>query len=489
MLKELQLPLNNDEAIEQAKRLHALHCEEREALDQVRRYWRGRQSLPALVPEGVPLQVRRLAEMSRVNVCRIVIDSLAQSMFVDGFRAEQESEDTAIWSAWQANKLDARQTGIHRATFAYGAGYAVVLPGDSAPVIRGVSPRNMTTLYGEDQDWPMWALERLGHGLWRLYDEESTYYLEYKDDAKGWVFVERRDHNLEVTPVVRYLDEDDLDADDDIGGENERPGECRPILGGQITPLMPIQDQVDFTTFGLLSTQHFNGFRQRYAIGWIAPSEKELMDQMLSGDDDDPEATARAAAAARHAAQMQVGVDQFMTFDENPEDMKIGEFAETNLEGYIRSREASLRHAATLSQTPVHELIGELVNLSAEALIAAENGRERKVDERKALLGEAHEQTLWLAGKIANTDIPNDAQVVWRDTSARAFNTTVEALGLMVEKLGVPAEELWERIPGATRQDIERWKKTAKQGDSFDELTALLNRQATPPTPPAPSPA
>jgi hypothetical protein len=477
------LPLTKEAVIEQAKILHALHVTEREALDRVRRYWRGRQALPGVVPEGVPIQVRRLAEMSRVNVCRVVIDTLAQSMFVDGFRAEQDAEDAAIWSAWQANKLDARQTGIHRATFAYGAGYAVVLPGDSAPVIRGVSPRNMTVLYGEDPDWPIWGFERLGRGLWRLYDDSAAYYLSYRDDAKGWEWVETAEHGLEVTPVVRYLDEDDLDAGDDVPAENDRPGETSSILGGQITPLMPIQDQVDFTTFGLLTAQHYAAFRQRYAIGWVAPSEKELMEQMLSGDDEDPEATARAAAAARRAAAMQAGADRFWTFDENPEDMKIGEFAETNLEGYIRSREASLRHAATLSQTPVHELIGEMINLSAEALVAAENGRERKVDERKALLGESHEQTLWLAGKIARTEIPDDAQVVWRDTSARAFNTTVEALSAMVEKLGVPAEELWERIPGVTRQDIERWKKAAKEGNSFDRLTEVLNRQATPPSP------
>lgn len=480
------MPLSPEAAIEQAKIMHGLHGPEREALDRVRRYWRGRQALPAVVPEGVPLQVRRMAEMSRVNVCRIIIDTLAQSMFVDGFRAEKESEDTAIWSgAWQPNKLDARQTGIHRATFAYGAAYATVLPGDTAPVIRGVSPRNMTTLYGEDPDWPMWAFERLGRGLWRLFDESSVYYLSFKKDAKGWEFVSSEEHRLEVTPVVRYLDEDDLDAGDDVGLERERAGECDLIVGGQIVPVMPVQDQIDFTTFGLLVAQHYSAFRQRYAIGWVAPSERELMDQMLSGEDDDPEATAKAAAAAKRAAAMQAGADRFWTFDEDADKMKIGEFAETNLEGYIRSREASLRHAATLSQTPVHELIGEMINLSAEALVAAENGRERKVDERKALLGESHEQTLWLAGKIANTEIPSDAQVVWRDTSARAFNTTVEALSAMVEKLGVPAEELWERIPGVTRQDIERWKKARKQGDSFDRLTEVLDRQAKPPSPAA----
>ena len=159
--------------------------------------------------------------------------------------------------------------------------------------------------------------------------------------------------------------------------------------------------------------------------------------------------------------------------------MKLGEFEQTNLDCYIKSREASLRHAATLSQPPVHERIGERVNLSAEALVAAENGRERKVDERKALLGESHEQMLWLAGKAGGIEIPNDAQVVWRDTSARAFSATVDALGKLVTMLGIPPQELWEKVPGASRQDIERWKRAAETGDPFVFLQDTLERQAS----------
>lgn len=458
-------------AVDQAGRLKGFQSSERAALDVVRRYWRGRQELPAVIPSTAPAEVRTMGRIARVNVCAIVIDSLSQSMFVDGFRAKQESDDVDIWGAWQSNKLDARQTGIHRAAFAYGAAYAIVLPGDSGPVIRGKSPRLLTAVYGEDPDWPMWALEKLGGGLWRLYDDEAIYYLS--EGKKGFEFNDSKKHGLPETPVVRYLDEDDLDAGDDVEAED---GDV-PLLQGQVAPLMSVQDQIDLTTFGLLVAQHYAAFRQRYAIGWVAPSEKELMERMLSGKDEDPEETVIAAAAARKAAAMQSGASQLWTFDENPEDMKLGEFEQTNLDGYIKSREASLRHAATLSQTPVHELIGELVNLSAEALVAAENGRERKVDERKAMLGEAHEQTLWLAGKAGEVDVPSDAQVVWRDTSARAFSATVDALGKLVTLLGIPPQELWERVPGATRQDIDRWKAAAAQGDAFKVLEDTLARQ------------
>ena len=449
------MPLSADGAVEQARRLMEFHQTEREQLDTVRRYLKGRQALPAVIPSGSKNEVKVMARSSRVNIMPIVVNSLVQSMYVDGFRAKLEADNADVWGAWQANRLDARQTGIHRAAATYGTAYAVVLPGDTAPVIKGVSPRSMTTLYGEDPDWPMWALERLGGGSWRLFDEEAVYYLSERQDPdptrRGLRFDESRVHGLGVTPVVRYVDEDDLDADDEVEPEGQ-VFETRslPTLG-QVVPLMPLQDQIDLTTFGLQIAQHYGAFRQRWIIGWTAENE---------------EATLKAAAS------------KVWTFDEDPEEMKLGEFEQTNLDGYIKSREASLRHAATLSQTPVHELIGELVNLSAEALAAAEAGKDRKVEERQALSGESHEQTLWLAGRIMGVDVPDDAQVVWRDTSARSFAATVDALGKLTQMLGIPPQELWERVPGATRQDIARWRAAAQQGDSFRVLTDMLERQA-----------
>lgn len=442
------MPLTPERAVEQAQILHGYHLAERGPLETIRRYWKGRQALPAVIPSSAPNEVRTMARIARVNVCSIVVDTLAQSTFVDGYRTKDEADDAEVWQAWQANRMDARQVGIHRAAYAYGASYAVVLPGDPFPVIRGVSPRSMTAVYGEDPDWPLWALERLGGGLWKLYDDEAIYYLSLKAPAGTTVpvfeFVETREHDMGVTPVVRYLDEDDLDADDDV--ETGEP------MRGQVAPLIALQDQIDLTTFGLLVAQHYAAFRQRYILGWVAEDETE---------------------------KMKAGASQLWTFDVDAAEVKVGEFEQTDLKGYIESREASLRHAATLSQTPVHELTGTLVNLSAEALAAAEAGRDRKVDERKTGLGESHEQTFWLVGRAGGIEIPEDAEVRWRDTSARAFAATVDGLGKLATMLGIPPQELWEQVPGVTRQDVERWKAAAQSGDAFADLVARLDADAT----------
>jgi hypothetical protein len=445
------MPLNPTKAVEQARLLHEFHLTERQDLDIIRRYWKGRQRLPAIIPRGVPSEVRVMAASSRVNVMPIVVNSLVQSTFVDGFRTQDDdAKNVDVWTVWQANRMDARQTAIHRAAYGYGTSYAVVLPGDPVPVIRGVSPRSMTCLYGEDPDWPLWALERLGRGSWRLYDDEASYFLQVSDDGK-FEWLDTQKHGAGVTPVVRFLDEDDLDEGDEPDAEDLTTWSHDVIVTrGQVAPLMPLQDQIDLTTFGLQIAQHYGAFRQRWIVGWAAKSEKEAV-----------------KAAASHV----------WTFDEEPDSIKLGEFEQTTLDGYIESREATLRHVATMSQTPVHELNGALINLSAEALAAADSSRERKVGERKTILGESHEQILWLSGRYAGIEVPNDAEVVWRDTSARAFAATVDGLGKLAQMLGVPPEELWERIPGTTQQDVRRWKAAAQNGNAFEQLMSNLERQ------------
>lgn len=441
------MPLTPDQAVEAATALLKTRGSERLVLDEVRRYWTGAQRLPPIIPDKSPRIVREMARMARVNIIDLVIESFAQSLFVDGFRADTDTDNHDVWAIWQANKMDARQSGIHRAALAYGTAYAIVLPGAPEPVIRGVSPRMLTAEYDDDDDdeWPVRALEwRPFSKTFRLYDETSVYTLGGAD--KTLSFVKSLDHDVGYVPIVRYREEDDLDTADDVLDWSLRSltryVTTKP-LPGQVWPLMAIQDQIDGITFNLLVAQHFAAFRQRYVIGWTTEDENE-----------------KAQAAA----------SQLWTFEDPT--VKVGDLAETALGGYIDSRKESMRHAASLSQTPSHELIGELVNLSADAIAAAEAGRDRKVIDRQTMFGEAHEQTLRLAGQLGGIDVPDDAQTRWRDTSARSLSALVDALGKAATMLGIPPDELWERMPGVTQQDVERWR-ARKLKEKADALAAI----------------
>jgi hypothetical protein len=481
--------LSPDQAVTRARELLDYHTSERTKLDRIRRYWKGRQRLPAVIPRSAPREVRVMAAIARVNICDIVVESLTQSLFVDGFRAEivrdtqgeavedgqggeTFDENTAGWDSWQRNKLDRGQSRTHRAAVAYGTGYAVVTPGAvggrSVPLVTTRSPRKLLAMYDENPDYPAYALERprARGGPWRLYDDELVHRLWLQTGGSdGGAFMRRPDssapHGLDVCPVVRFSDVEDDDLDDEPASESVGwPGGITDgIVAGQVAPLVPLQDQIDLITFNLLVAQHYTAFRQRWAVGWLGSEELRM-----------------ASAAS-----------QLWTFEDHPDDLKLGEFSQTELTGYIKSREASLRHAATLSQTPVHELIGELINLSAEALAAAEAGKDRKVDERKTGFGESWEQVFSLVGKLTGDTVPDDAEVVWRDTSARSFAQVVDGLGKLAQMLQIPPEALWERVPGVTQQDIRRWKALRREGDAFQSLEARLRRQAEGAIPPAPN--
>lgn len=242
-------------------------------------------------------------------------------------------------------------------------------------------------------------------------------------------------HDVGHVPVVRYVSDDDLDGD----------------LEGVIEPHMPLQDQIDVTTFSLLVAQHYGAHRQRYVIGWLADDENE-----------------RAKASA----------SSFWTFEDD--DVTVGEFAQTDLKGYIESREATLRHLATVSQTPVHELLGTMANLSAEALVAARDSHNRALEQYRTLFGESHEQTLELAGRIEGTGVDVGAWVRWRDMEARSLAAAADAFGKLVTQLGIPAEAFWDRVAdvmGVSQQEVNEWRRLAESGDSLSNMAALLDRQ------------
>lgn len=447
------------EAIDVAQDLRKAQQADREQLDILRRYWKGTQPLPAVIPGDAPAEVREMARVARVNIIKIVIESITQSLFVTSLRVSSQEQDDVVdraWQIWQANRMDARQSGLVRATTAYGAGYLVGLPGKPTPVMRPVSPRRMTAMYGDDDAWPMFALEWMPRvQAYRLYDNEAVYPLRLgRDSDRMEIAGDVGEHGAGVTPVVRFRDSEDLDEDDEPAsgiGNGMRLAPRSSVTAGQVAPLVELQDQMNLTSFGLKAAEWYSAFRQRWAIGYKPGSSTE---------------------------KMQAAASQFWTFDEDPDRMRIGEFGQTDLRGYLDSRQESAKFAATLSQTPVHELIGELVNLSAEALAAAEIGRDRMVDERKTGQGESYEQALRLVCAYEGLALPEDAEVIYKDTSARAFGAVVDALGKIAQMLQVPPRALWSKIPGVTKQEIERWEQMFEEGDSISQLNDLLAEQA-----------
>lgn len=102
--------LSKDDAVAQARAMLDHRRTKIGRLNRIREYVRDTYA-PSWLPSGVPTELRTLANMSRVNLLKLVVDSVTQAMYVDGYRAPGAADDEAAWVLWQRNRMDARQIG------------------------------------------------------------------------------------------------------------------------------------------------------------------------------------------------------------------------------------------------------------------------------------------------------------------------------------------------------------------------------------------
>ncbi len=419
---------------------------ERARLDVIDGWLRWNHDTPHR-PRQATEEYKQLAARAEAPWGDLIVSSVAQTLYVDGYRRPKAPDDSSGWDVWQANGMDARQVAIFRASLGYGSAYGTVLPGttlggEPMPQMRGVSPREMLAVYEDPawDDWPVYALRvrRSGCGFdLSLFDDQCVHKLRLSDLFDRPVYIGETVHGAGVAPVVRYANRLDLEG----------------RLTGEVEPFIPLLGRIDQTVFDRLVVQRFGAWIVRTIAGMSVTE------------------SAAAAGITPEAAKMRLRVEDFLTA-EDP-NTKFGALPATPLDGYIKAREADLHDLAAVSQTPAFEILGQMANLSAEALAAAKSSQTAKSDERKHTLGEAAEQHIRLAcHMMGRADAAADflAQVRWADTSIRSLSQAADAYSKMVEGLRIPPEILWPKIPGLTQQDIDEAKRIIDNAGGMDAL-------------------
>lgn len=456
--------MSPEQVVTVSEDLLALWRTERTKLDRIDRWSRWDHDAPHR-PRHATAEYLELAARAQAPWGDLIVGSVAQTLYVEGFRRPSAPDDETGWRIWQANGMDGRQVALHRAVLTYGLAYGVALPGrtlggEPMPTIRGVSPREMIAVYDDVavDDWPMYALrataKRGGRLDVRLYDAEAEYRMvvdQHGGKPRLNAAVEGGPvvlHGAGVTPVVRYTNRFDLEG----------------RSTGEIEPFIPVLGKIDQTSFDRLVVQRFASWIVRTIAG-------------MSVFD-----TAEATNTSTDQVKMRLKVED-MLVAEDP-DTRFGSLPATPLDGFIRAHESDLTTLAAVSQTPAYELLGQLANLSAEALAAARASLTAKSDERKHTLGEHHEQLIRLGLHLAgDTEGAADfsAQVRWADTTIRSLAQAVDAYGKLTQMLGYPAEALWSKVPGMTQQDIEEAKVIAERGGVLEDLLQRMTDGQTSP--------
>lgn len=451
------MALTREKAIDVVKgRLWPLLQLERERVARIDRWMRWDHDNPHR-PRYATREYKDLADRAQAPWGRRVVTAVTDQLYVEGYRAARAASDAAPWVWWQENGLDARQIAVHEAAIGYGLSYNVVLPGKSwlgekMPMIRGLDPSQMVAVYEDPawDDWPIYALRadsvKVGdRDAWklRLYDDTDVHRLVLSSSGDSLEYVRSESHGVGVCPVVRFTNHLDL----------------RGRASGDIEPIIPVLGRIDQTTFDRLVVQRFASWKVRTIAGMAKPETPE------------------DAAAER----LRLKVEDILIASDP--DTKFSTLDETPLGGFIEAHDADVRALAALSQSPAHELVGQMANLSAEALAAAESSLTRRVTRVKHPLGESWEQTLRLAGRVmGDTEAAKDfaSQMRWRDMESKSMAQAADALGKMAQMLGIPVEILWEKLPGFTETDIERAKMLRDQGGGLEALMRELQGATEP---------
>lgn len=378
------------------------------------------------------------------NWCQIVVDAPVERLFIEGFRfgSTQEADEDA-WAIWQANGLDAESVMAHTEAVKDGKVFILVAPIQPPEKFPRITVEHATQMYLEtaagDHRKREAALKK-----WRDEDgfEYATLYLPGE-------IVKWQTAKPVSVPTGQTLAREWVPREGDEGGPN--PMGVVPVIpllnnptmlkGGRsdLEPAIPLQDAINKELADMLVASEFGAFIQRWATGIEVPT--------------DP-----VTGKPLEATELKAAVSRLWTSEST--DAKFGQFSATDLSNYVNAIAMLLQHLAAQTRTPPHYLLGQIVNVSGDALKAAETGLVSKVKRKQIDFSDSWEEAMRLALELAGKKEPAEAlgaETIWRDPEYRSEGEQVDA-AIKLRALDIPLEALWERI-GATPAQVSEWSE------------------------------
>jgi hypothetical protein len=394
----------------------------------------------------------RLQKMGRSNYTGLVAEAVEERLVVTGFRTgskgSQATDDDA-WGIWQANSLDADCNIVHHQALVTGRSY-VIVGADTDPkappgsvLITPESP--LQVIHESDPARPRrllaamktWIDSIQGRQLAIVYLPDQIHYFQAVStgmtpvewDPKTWEVTQDPSANpLGEVPVVPFI--------------NRRPRS--PMGMGEFEDVTDIQDRINVTILDRLVTQAMQAYRQRWAKGINVEDE--------NGNPQRP---------------FDPGADLLWIVED--ENASFGDFQQTDLKPILDACSADIRDLAAISRTPPHYLLADMVNVSGDALTAAESGLTSKVTNRSVEFGEAWEKVLRLAAQYGDGEVGDDSVIVWADPERHSLAELADA-AVKYQSAGVPFRERMALL-GFTPSEVDRMEAERMK----DALVASLN--------------
>lgn len=401
------------------------------------------------------------------NWCPIIVQAPVERMEITGFRAgsnePQESGNAApdlaadqdAWRIWQANNLDAGSAILHAEAIKLSQAFTLVDP--VGPRITIEHPSQVIVRHAAgDRTKRLAALKRWlgddGYAYANVYLPEAVVKFRSEREAKNYgggatrIRWERRTDDpggvnpLGVVPVVPFYND--------------------PTMLGKgssdLKVALPLQDAINKFVLDMVVASEFAAVPQRAVIGWDPPRDPET-DQVLPG------------------VGAQAMIERMLTFKDP--NVKLTQFQAADLGNYIKPVETLIQHLAAQTRTPPHYLLASMVNVSGDALAAAESGLVSRTKKKIRDFSESWEETMRLAF-LAKGDrkrgTATDMVTIWADVERQSFAQLIDGAVKMRSGLGLPMATTLQKI-GYSQQEI---KTIAKQAERPDPSTTSADLAA-----------
>lgn len=411
-------------------------------------WWRWRPEKLRVKHAGV--EHRTLRDIGETPWLRMVVSTLAQTLYLDGVEFPDDPDNVRskrMWEPWNRNRMGARQIPLHQTAIAYGCAYTAVSRDENRKArIQCWSPMESLAVYNDPARdvWPIlfYSRTKLGDGdkswMYEVWDAWNIWRFRTADGGVGFQFVEVAEHGgldgagKHVCPVVRYANQVDL--------QGRTPGEVEPYI--------PLAKRLNKDNYDRLLAQHFNSWKVRTATG-------------IDMSDMDEEQREEKKLELRNESML-FGADG----------VEFGTLPETDLSNLVEARQSDVDELAAVSQTPA-TAFGKMVNVGDAGIEESRAGFYAKRNERRKTFGVSHLDTLRLCAAIEGRmdDAANmELTPVWADTDTRTISQAVDAYGKAAQMLNVPAQQLWDKIPGVTKTEADSWVAYQQAHPSADDM-------------------
>jgi len=393
------------------------------------------------------------------NWCAVIVDSAAERLSVEGFTIGEETDEANgdAWNVWIDNGMELQSSIAMLGAIKTGSSYVVVDTTGEKPEIR-VWPSSMAIVKRDPKSRKViaaltrWAEDDGAIGAALYEPDEITLWTSISDKQTGVSDPIKRKWDK-----VGTIDNPSTDGTIPVVEILNRPDELmRPKA--DLGDVLPMQDAINKLANDMIVASEFQAFRQRVLTGVEIPKNPETGVPLPS-------------------QQIEAAISRLWAFEN--ENAKVHDLPATDLSNYVSGIKELLTHLAGQTRTPPHYLLGQMVNVSGDALAAAESGLVLRVKNKHTSFAEGWREVMRIA-----TGVDERIEIVWANPERHSLSQMADGISKLAatKELALPREELWRMLGFSPLKIKEMLKRAAEvEAKQRAEAEKIAKKQTPPP--------